>query len=237
VTSQIKTFTRHWINTSVGAFLLPLGFPKQAVAHIVEKDGQVWAFGEQPLDNTDDGALIYPYLQECLVLANGEQVVVQGVTTPDELRQCRQVQDDTHYLDWPKAGMYLCAKIGQKVVGALVLSRLPPHMSPRWRRQMETERGHQLEALWVRRIAIQESYQRMGIGSCLASIAIEVARNYWLPKPDIVELISINGNYNFLLNNGFSRADEPHKGPLNLREGTELHRRQVLRYYYWAELQ
>lgn len=236
VNVNLKRFSVYWFYTPQGAAVpLPHGFPRQAINGVEEIDGKVWALGNaHPISATavpSERVLLYPYIQEQMDLDDGVQITIHAVASPSDLLGCRQLP---HYLDWPTAGMYICAKSGTQVVGALVLSRLVRHMRPWWRRKLEEERGKELEALWVRRIAVAENFQNRMIGSFLAKVAVDIARSYWLPKPDIVELVSRNKNHNFLLRSGFTLDESSRRGSLKL-SGCST-RASALRYYYWSEV-
>jgi GNAT superfamily N-acetyltransferase len=129
------------------------------------------------------------------------------------------------------------AELAGSLVGALVLHRLPYHMRPSWRRDLEASWGGYRETLWVRRLSVASDFQDLGIGRALATAAKAIGRHHWLPKPRIVELISREGDYSFLRRVGFQRAEEGRVGYLRIRTSEGIDRRREKRFYYWASIQ
>lgn len=178
-------------------------------------------------------AQLFPYYRKLFDTEDGERIVVRFVTDVQDILACHRLP---HYLAWPSSGLYVVAELNNDVVGALVLHRLPYHMRPYWRRELEVSWGGYREAIWVRRISVAEHAQGLGIGGALATAAKEIGRKHWLPRPQIVELISREPDYPFLLGLGYQRAAEGRAGYLRLQTGDGVERRREKRYYYWTRV-
>lgn len=224
--------------------IIPAGYPLRPNDRIQKHRGKVKIFrNESRVELTKEGpkvkvpacrAILYPYFKRTYTARDGRLITVRTVVKNSDRLACQKLY---HYLGW-SAGLYVAAEVDGNIVGAIVLSRLVPHMRPSWRRELELslERSY-LEALWIRRLSVRKRMRGLGIGTALAKGAIEIGRDYWLPKPTLVELIATNGSHNFLLHAGFRRAPEGRRRSLPFRESDgSIHRRRETRYYYWCKV-
>ena len=133
------------------------------------------------------------------------KIVVQTATSPHERLQCTTLFNEVHYLG-ASPGVFVYAAIDDGPIGALALSRLPPHMRPAWRRELEKEWGEFRDALWIRRICVAKEHQGKGVGTLLAKCAVSFAKGFWLPKPELVEVIATSGGHKFLNRAGYKSS-------------------------------
>jgi GNAT superfamily N-acetyltransferase len=236
-------FRIRWLEIEGKLIALPFGFPLQK-NDLVELDGdKVILFRKSHTQKIESGQVtipdsrsqIFPHYIEEFTLKDGSKLTVQPVFSFEDWQACRQIE---HYLNWPSSGAYFCAKKEGKVVGVLVLARFPNHMRPSWRRELEKGHGKDLlEALWIRRIAVDKDFHDNGIGKSLARAAMSIGRSYWLPRPCIIELISTIGDHHFLTQVGYIREELGKYGYLTLsRSDGETIKQHIKRYYYWYDL-
>jgi GNAT superfamily N-acetyltransferase len=230
---------------------LPFGLPLQKGDSVVSvnKTSILWKRPQKKINIQDRNKLItipeqhvtvYPYYHKTFTLKDDRTLLtVEPIFCPEELGECNRILRNRHYLPLPPSGMYIAGKIGNEIVGTLVLSRLPPHMRPCQRRKLEDEREEIfIEGLWIRRIAVDGKFSRKGVGTSLAIAAIDIAKDFWLPKPHIIELISEIKNHDFLTNAGYERHLVTRKKYLKETSQTapEL-KKHTDTYYYYYEFQ
>lgn len=182
---------------------------------------------------------LYPYFSATGTLNEpfeGETAVkIKEASTIEERMRCKTLP---HYLGW-SPGAYLYATVdGITPLGALVISRLPYHMRPKWRRNLEDDEwGGYREAAWIRRVAVREDVQGKGIGTALASASVEYARRHWVPSPSLVESIATESGHGFFLRAGFTEEEESYRSRLNIVQPDGSRSREYRdRYYYWCEI-
>jgi GNAT superfamily N-acetyltransferase len=235
-TTQVRVIT----TPSGISVAVPPGFPIRKGDMIHEERGRVLATRPRSTINSSPRVVVpkataqlFPYYRKVFDIEGGKKVVIRFVTDIQDILACRRLP---HYLVWPPSGLYVAAEMDDVVVGALVLHRLPYHMRPSWRRELEDSWGGYREAIWVRRISVAQRVQRQGIGRALARAAKEIGRRYWLPQPQVVELISKEPTYPFLLECGYQRANEGRAGYLRMQTAAGVEIRREKRYYYWASI-
>jgi len=225
--------------------ILPLGFSIKEDDEIECRGNEIWVkrqdrtveWQNENVVIKGGEAKLFPHFsgRTSLPTALGEGWLEYKVAT--SLREKLECTKLYHYVGW-SPGVYVCATLNQKVVGTVVFSRLPFHMRPWWRRQLEqAEWGRYREALWIRRIAVDERMQGKGIGTAMAKLAVRFGKRYWLPPPELVEVIATEPNHGFLKRAGYKRAKEKRKGTLKLHEKDgSTHLERVERFYYWREI-
>lgn len=179
-------------------------------------------------------AIVFPYFVATYRTKDRRKVLIETVTSVKDRRAAQRL---FHYLRWPP-GLYVVAKVGERLAGVMVLARLAPHMRPKWRRELEDAWGSKyIEALWIRRVSVAKRFQGQGIGTALAKAAVQIARTYWLPSPKLAELIATDPRHNFLLRAGFTRAKKGRRGRLKfLDKDGHVKPKIAARYYYWTKL-
>jgi GNAT superfamily N-acetyltransferase len=228
---------------------LPFGLPLQKGDSVVSESKTssiLWKRPEKEIKIQDRDDLfktpeqhvtVYPYYQKTFTLEDKRLLTVEPIFCPKELGECNRILRNRHYLPLPPSGMYIAGKIDNKIVGTLVLSRIPPHMRPCQRRILEDKRKEIfIEGLWIRRIAVDGEFSRKGVGKNLAIAAIDIAKDFWLPKPHIIELISKIQNHNFLTKAGYERHPVTRKKYLKETSQTapKLKKYTDTYYYYYV---
>ena len=187
----------------------------------------------------DSCAQIYLSCNNTFSLKNDNTPLIVGpIFTFEEWKKCNEILETTHYLTLPPSGMYIAGKIDNEIVGTLVLSNFAFHMRPDERRKLEGINGDRyIEALWIRRIAVHQNFRKKGVGQSLAEAAISIAKDYWLPKPDIIELISKENNHQFLFKAGYEKRLEKRIRYLNLEQNNGTRKKQKEdTFYYWYKI-
>lgn len=244
--STVKTHGAHLriLDTGKRVIVVPFGYPLRTGDSVEDVRGVVRVDRpEQTIDLADRGvsatipscdAVLFPYFERGYRARNGGKILVRTVSDVGDRIRCQQL---VHYLRWP-AGFYVAATVDDEIAGVIVLSRLAPHMRPKWRRELEEAwRVDYAEALWIRRVSVADRFQRQGIGTALAKAAVEIGKRHWLPRPTLVELIATDPEHHFVMRAGFTKADQGRRGTLAFVDGNgTVERRRETRYYYWKKL-
>jgi GNAT superfamily N-acetyltransferase len=221
------------------SIVVPPGFPLRRDDTITGRGGKIVVTRQASVTRVNGTTIkssrataqLFPYYNEVFKIAGGKRVTVRVLTNVQDVLVCQRLP---HYLAWPY-GMYVGAELDGMLVGTMVLHRLPFHMRPSWRRELERKWGGYREALWIRRISVAEHAQRQGIGRALVTAAKKIGIAFWLPRPRVVELISREPDYDFLIRTGYKRAQDGRPGYLRLRASDgKIEKRRETRYYYWA---
>lgn len=227
--------------------VVPPGRPLRKTDRILKEDDEVYINRADITHDLEDGTTLtipggtgqlYPYFHTLKPLAapiDGEtHVTIQEAKTIQERMRCKSLP---HYLGW-SPGAYLYATLnGYGPLGAIVISRLPYHMRPKWRRNLEREWGGYREAAWIRRVSVRKDVQDRGVGTALATASLDYTRNHWLPTPQVIESIATESGHGFFLRAGFTESEESYRGRLNIVKPDGTRNREYRdRYYYWTEV-